>query len=79
MTHNPTSGVDISTVEFIFNKLVKVRDSGGAVLWVHEDLDELMLLCDRIATLHEGRITGIFERADFDKLRLGLAMIGGAA
>ncbi|HCM28681.1 MAG: hypothetical protein A2Z99_14485 [Treponema sp. GWB1_62_6] len=79
VTHNPTSGVDISTVEFIFNKLVKVRDSGGAVLWVHEDLDELMLLCDRIATLHEGRITGIFERADFDKLRLGLAMIGGAA
>jgi len=77
VTHNPTSGVDIATVEFIFNRLAAVRESGGAVLWVHEDLDELMLLCDRIATLNDGRITGIFERKDFDKYSIGLAMIGG--
>lgn len=79
VTHNPTSGVDIATVEFIFNKLLQIRNDGGAILWIHEDLDELMLLCDRIATLHEGRLTGMFERKDFDKYRLGLAMIGGAA
>jgi len=76
VTHNPTSGVDIATVEFIFNKLAQVRQAGGAVLWVHEDLDELLLLCDRIATLHEGRITGVFERARFDKYTIGMAMIG---
>jgi general nucleoside transport system ATP-binding protein len=78
VTHNPTSGVDISTVEFIYGKLAKMRESGGAVLWIHEDVDELMLLCDRIVTLHEGTISGVFGRSDFDKYKIGLAMIGGA-
>jgi simple sugar transport system ATP-binding protein len=79
VTHNPTSGVDISTVEFIYGKLAKMREEGGAVLWIHEDVDELMMLCDRIITLHDGRVSGAFDRADFDKYKIGLAMIGGAA
>lgn len=79
VTHNPTSGVDISTVEFIYGKLAKMRAAGGAVLWIHEDVDELMMLCDRIITLNGGRVTGVFNRKGFDKFKIGLAMIGGAA
>ena len=77
VTHNPTSGLDIATVEFIFNKLVEMKNNGGAVLLINEDLDELMLLSDRIAVLHNGEIKKIFERKDFDKYRIGLIMVGG--
>ena len=76
VTHNPTSGLDISTVEFIFNKLVELRSSGTAVLFVNEDLDELMIVSDRIAVLHDGKLKGIFKRSEFDKYKIGLLMIG---
>ncbi len=76
VTHNPTSGLDISTVEFIFNKLVELRSAGSGVLFVNEDLDELMIVCDRIAVLHDGKLKGIFKRSEFDKYKIGLLMIG---
>ena len=78
VTHNPTSGLDISTVKFIFGKLVETRNQGGAVLWINEDLDELMIVCDRIAVLYEGRLQGVFTREQFDKYRIGIMMIGGS-
>ncbi|HEB10673.1 MAG TPA: ABC transporter ATP-binding protein [Spirochaetales bacterium] len=77
VTHNPTSGLDISTVEFIFNKLVEIRSQGGAILWINEDLDELMILSDRIGVLNNGELKGIFKREEFDKYKIGLLMIGG--
>ena len=76
VTHNPTSGLDISSVEFIFEKLVETRNNGGAVLWVNEDLDELMIISDRIAVLRKGELKGIFKRNEFDKYKIGLFMIG---
>jgi simple sugar transport system ATP-binding protein len=76
VTHNPTSGLDISSVEFIFRKLVDTRNSGGAVLWVGEDLDELMMISDRIAVLYNGELKAIFTRCEFDKYKIGLLMIG---
>ena len=79
VTHNPTSGLDFSTVEFIFRQLVALRAAGGAVLWINEDLDELMMLSDRIAVLHRGTIAGVFNRDEFDKYQIGLRMIGGEA
>ncbi len=77
VTHNPTSGLDIATVEAIFQHLEARRRSGTAILWINEDLDELMIMSDRIAVLHNGRINGIFERESFDKYAIGLAMLGG--
>jgi simple sugar transport system ATP-binding protein len=79
VTHNPTSGLDIRTVEFIFRRLIAMRDAGGAILWINEDLDELMIASDRIAVLCAGHIVRVFDRGEFDKERIGLAMIGGAA
>lgn len=78
ITHNPTSGLDVSTVEFIFEKLVETRGNGSAVLWIGEDLDELMILSDRIIVLYKGELQGIFNRDEFDKYKIGLLMIGGS-
>ena len=76
VTHNPTVGLDISSVEFVLRKLLELREAGGAVLWVNEDLDELMMLSDRILVLHRGRVQRMFRREEFDKYRIGLSMIG---
>jgi simple sugar transport system ATP-binding protein len=77
VAHNPTSGLDISTVKFIFGRLIDTRRRGGAVLWINEDLDELLIISDRIAVLHEGLVKAVFTREQFDKYKIGLLMIGG--
>jgi general nucleoside transport system ATP-binding protein len=77
ITHNPSSGLDIASVEFIFNKLLEIRQSDRAVIWINEDLDELMLLSDRIGILYNGELRAIVPRDKFDKYELGLLMIGG--
>lgn len=74
---NPCSGLDIATVELILNKLVELRNARKAVLWINEDLDELMLCCDRIGVLFGGELVGEVEKKDFDKYRIGEMMTGG--
>lgn len=74
---NPTAGLDIASVEFIFQQMIKVRSEGNAVVFINEDLDELMLISDRIGVLHQGEIRGILSREEFDKYHIGVLMIGG--
>jgi simple sugar transport system ATP-binding protein len=52
------------------------RDIGAAVLFISDDLDEVLLMSDRIAVMYEGRIMGSFDRADADREAIGL-MMGG--
>jgi len=77
ITHNPSSGLDLSTVEFIFKKLLAIRNEGGAVLFLNEDLDELMLISDRIVIIHGGRLMGVRNRAEADKVEIGSLMVEG--
>lgn len=77
VTHNPTMGLDISSVEFIFDKLINIRSKGGAVLWINADLDELLIVSDRIGVFYNGELKEIFTRSQFDKYKIGAKMIGG--
>ena len=54
----PTRGVDIGAIEFIHGRLRALRDSGGAVLLVSSELDEILALADRVLVMCGGRITG---------------------
>ena len=56
---------------------IEIRNAGKAVLWINEDLDELMLCCDRIGVLYGGQLAGEAEKKDFDKYRIGEMMTGG--
>ncbi|MCB0108389.1 MAG: ABC transporter ATP-binding protein [Caldilineaceae bacterium] len=76
VAHNPTQGLDIPSIEFVFSKLLAHKEGGGATLLISENLDELLLLCDRIATLYRGQIAGILERDAFDKYEIGRLMSG---
>jgi general nucleoside transport system ATP-binding protein len=76
---NPCFGLDFAATAFVHNHLVELRNSGGAVLLVSEDLDELMKLADRILVMSEGRIVHETLRADLDLAVVGQFMAGHAA
>ena len=72
----PTRGLDVVAVEFIWNKLLEEREKGAACLLISEDLDELVALSDRIGVLYKGRLVKIFEGA-FPLHEIGDRMING--
>ena len=74
---NPVFGLDFAAVAEIHGRIVQVRDAGGAVLLVSEDLDELLELSDRIVVMSEGRIVHETPAATADRHELGAYMGGG--
>jgi simple sugar transport system ATP-binding protein len=76
VAHNPTRGLDIPSMEFVYSKLLERKEHGMATVLLSEDLDELLLLCDRIATLYRGQIVGVLDRSEFDRYQIGRMMSG---
>ena len=72
----PTRGIDIGAIEYIYQHLLEQRDKGMATLLISEDLDELLALCDRIAVIYEGKIMDILNRNETSAEELGLLMAG---
>ena len=72
----PTRGLDVGAIEFIHERLVKLRDEGSAVLLVSLELDEVMNLSDRILVLYEGEIVGQLNPKETTVSELGLYMSG---
>jgi general nucleoside transport system ATP-binding protein len=72
----PTRGVDIGATAAIHQMLLALRERGGAVLLISEDLDEIQAIADRIAVIHAGRIAAVLSRAEATPERLGLLMTG---
>jgi simple sugar transport system ATP-binding protein len=70
----PTRGVDIAGAAAIRGELARLRDRGGAVLLVSEELDELVALSDRIVVLADGRVSGELVGAADDYAALGRLM-----
>jgi ABC-type uncharacterized transport system ATPase subunit len=76
LVSNPVFGLDFAAVAEIHSRILAVRNQGGAVLLVSEDLDELLKLADRILVMSEGRIVHSCDAADADRHVLG-AFMGG--
>ncbi|HRF95836.1 MAG TPA: heme ABC transporter ATP-binding protein, partial [Aggregatilineales bacterium] len=72
----PTRGIDVGSIEFIHNQLVKMRDAGVAVLLVSTELDEIMGLSDRIAVMYAGKVIDIIPGEGADREKIGLLMAG---
>ncbi len=72
----PTRGLDVGAIENIHRELVKVRDSGRAVLLVSLELDEVMSVPDRILVMYEGEIVGELDPKKTSVEELGLYMAG---
>jgi general nucleoside transport system ATP-binding protein len=75
----PTRGVDIGAIEFIYGQLRALRDAGCAVLVVSSELDEILALADHVLVMHQGRISGELPIAMCTEAQLGLLMAGASA
>ena len=67
-------GLDINSSYTIYNLLNKQKESGTAVIFVGEDLDVLLALCDRILVISSGYVTGIVDARVTTKEEIGLLM-----
>jgi simple sugar transport system ATP-binding protein len=76
IAHNPTRGLDIPSMDFVYKKLLEHAATGASSLLLSEDLDELLLICDRIAVMYRGKIVGILPRNKFEKYEIGRLMSG---
>lgn len=72
----PTRGLDVGAIEYIRKRIIEERDKGRAILLVSFELDEIMNLCDRIATISKGSIVGVFNAGEVTEREIGVMMAG---
>ena len=73
----PTRGLDVGAIEFVWKQILDQKAAGRAVLLISAELDEIYALSDRIVTLYEGKITGEFS-PDAAPEDIGIGMLGRA-
>ena len=76
VTAYPVRGLDINSAYTIYNILNEQKKSGVGVLFVGEDLDVMIALCDKIMVLCHGRLMGVVHAHKTTKEELGLMMTG---
>ncbi len=74
MAAYPVRGLDINSSYTIYNLLNEQKKKGVAVIFVGEDLDVLLELCDRILVIGGGRVTGLVDGRAATKEEIGLLM-----
>jgi simple sugar transport system ATP-binding protein len=74
MAAYPVRGLDINSSYTIYNLLTEQKENGVAVVFVGEDLDVLLELCDRILVVCGGAVTGIVDGRTATKEQIGILM-----
>jgi simple sugar transport system ATP-binding protein len=75
----PSRGLDVASVRATQELLLERRAAGVGILMVSEDLDELLLMADRLVVLHHGEVAGVVDPATTDRQQIGRLMLQGAA
>jgi general nucleoside transport system ATP-binding protein len=78
IAHQPTRGLDVGAIEFVWKQILEQKEAGRAVLLISAELDEIYELSDRIVTIYEGRITGEYSPDD-PREKVGIGMTGAKA
>jgi ABC-type uncharacterized transport system ATPase subunit len=76
IAHQPTRGLDVGAIEFVWRKILEQKALGAGVLLISAELEEIYELSDRIVTIYEGRLTGEYA-ADAPPAQIGIGMTGG--
>ncbi len=71
---NPTRGLDVGSAHFVHTQMLALRDRGGAVLLLSTELDEVLLLADRVFVLVRGELVPV--ALDVDRAEIGAVMLG---
>jgi ABC-type uncharacterized transport system ATPase subunit len=73
--NKPTHGLDVRTAEFVRGKITELAEQGAATLVISTEIDELIALCDRIAVMSRGLITGVVQNDPGAEERVGELMV----
>ena len=74
MAAYPVRGLDINSSYTIYRLLNEQKSNGVAVIFVGEDLDVLLELCDRILVISSGKVSGILDARNTTKEEIGRMM-----
>jgi len=74
----PTRGIDVAAKAEIYKLLRDLAREGVAIVMISSDMEEILQLSDRVAVMHEGRITGVLERAECTEQRIMMLATVGA-
>ena len=72
----PTRGLDVAATAFVHQRLFDLRSGGAAILVISDDLDEILILSDRILVMSERSINADISREEANLGQIGLAMAG---
>ncbi|MCX5977147.1 MAG: ABC transporter ATP-binding protein [Coprothermobacterota bacterium] len=79
IAYHPTKGLDIKSQSFIYEKLLTMKKAGMTVLFMGADLDELLLVSNRLMVIYRGEIVGVFDDLrSVSKFDVGVLMTGGS-
>jgi simple sugar transport system ATP-binding protein len=73
---HPTQGLDVGATDGVHQLLYDLRNAGGGILLISEDLDEVMQLSDRVLVIYNGTIIGEMNREEANKEQIGMWMTG---
>ena len=79
IAHQAAWGLDPGATRFVLDRVVSLRDAGGAVLYISSELEEVLAISDRVAVMAGGGFAGVVARAEADLRQIGLWMAGRAA
>ena len=74
----PTRGIDVGAKTEIYALMRGLADNGVAIIMISSDMEEVIGVSDRIAVMHEGRISGVLEREQFSEYNVLRLAIGQA-
>jgi inositol transport system ATP-binding protein len=66
----PTRGIDVGAKAEIHRLVSELAGQGVAILMISSEMPEVLGMSDRIAVMHEGRITGILDRSEADQVSI---------
>jgi ABC-type sugar transport system ATPase subunit len=72
----PTRGIDVGAKAEIYQLIAALAEEGVGIILVSSELMEIIGMCDRVVVVHEGRVTGIFDRTEATEERLMQAAAG---
>jgi simple sugar transport system ATP-binding protein len=75
----PTMGLDLLATQAVYREIFRHAARGACVMWISEELDDLISYAHRIAVIHDGHLAGIARHERVDRQTLGRWMAGYAA
>jgi ribose transport system ATP-binding protein len=72
----PTRGIDVGAKAEIYRLLRGLADRGVAIVMISSDMEEILRMSDRVAVMHEGRISGVLDHVDCTEERIMTLAVG---